>query len=145
MLSAQEISTLRSPDMWRVNRMTPGLGLLAKYRLSLTFERRLTPVLASDRPNRDLRMVDADGAHQSGGIGVSDVALIVRIYLREQIGWEIFVGVFRGALLGCLPCLESGARNRADDAVAETLFSCSDNAKSCFMISAFCDLLAFLG
>ena len=29
MLSAQEISTLRSPDMWRVNRMTPGLGLLA--------------------------------------------------------------------------------------------------------------------
>ena len=30
MLSAQEISTLRSPDMWRVNRMTPGLGLLAK-------------------------------------------------------------------------------------------------------------------
>jgi hypothetical protein len=32
MLSAQEISTLRSPDMWRVNRMTPGLGLLAKHR-----------------------------------------------------------------------------------------------------------------
>jgi hypothetical protein len=31
MLSAQEISTLRSPDMWRVNRMTPGLGLLAKH------------------------------------------------------------------------------------------------------------------
>src|SRR6266571_3702790 len=30
MLSAQEISMLRSPDMWRVNRMTPGLGLLAK-------------------------------------------------------------------------------------------------------------------
>ena len=30
MLSAQEISTLRSPDMWRVNRMTPGLGLLGK-------------------------------------------------------------------------------------------------------------------
>src|SRR6266581_9795326 len=29
MLSAQEISMLRSPDMWRVNRMTPGLGLLA--------------------------------------------------------------------------------------------------------------------
>ncbi len=32
MLSAQEISTLRSPDMWRVNRMTPGLGLLGKHR-----------------------------------------------------------------------------------------------------------------
>ncbi len=31
MLSTQEISTLRSPDMWRVNRMTPGLGLLAKH------------------------------------------------------------------------------------------------------------------
>jgi len=31
MLSAQEISRLRSPDMWRVNRMTPGLGLLAKH------------------------------------------------------------------------------------------------------------------
>jgi hypothetical protein len=29
MLSAQEISTPRSPDMWRVNRMTPGLGWLA--------------------------------------------------------------------------------------------------------------------
>jgi hypothetical protein len=76
---------------------------------------------------------------------VSDVTLVVRIYLLEQIGWEIFVAVFRGALLGCVPWLESGARNRADDSVAEILFSCSDNAKSCLMISAFCDLFAFLG
>ncbi len=76
---------------------------------------------------------------------MSDVALVVRIYLLERIGWEIFVAAFRGALLGRVPWLESGARNRTDDAVAEILFSCSDNAKSCLMISPFCDLFAFLG
>jgi hypothetical protein len=79
------------------------------------------------------------------GLVFSDVALIVRIYLRERIGWEIFVAVFREALLGRVPWLESGARNRTGDAVVEILFSCSDNAKSCLMISAFCDLVAFLG
>ena len=39
MLSAQEIFTLRSADMWRVNRMTPGLGLVAPLR-SLTGSER---------------------------------------------------------------------------------------------------------
>ena len=53
---------------------------------------------------------------------MSDVALVVRIYLLERIGWETFVAAFRGALLGRVPWLESGARNRADDAVAEILF-----------------------
>jgi hypothetical protein len=73
------------------------------------------------------------------------VALVVRIYLLERIGWEIFVAAFRGALLGRVPWLVSGARNRTDDAVAEILFSCSDNDKSCLMISPFCDLFAFFG
>jgi hypothetical protein len=76
---------------------------------------------------------------------VPDVALTIRIYLLERTGWEIFVAVFRGALPGRVPWFESGACNRTDDAVAEIPFSCSDNARSCFMISAFCDLLAFLG
>ncbi len=71
-------------------------------------------------------------------------SLIVLVYLLERIGWEIFVAVFREALLGRVPWLKSGTRNRTDDAVTEILFSCSDNAKSCFMISAFCDLPAFV-
>jgi hypothetical protein len=71
----------------------------------------------------------------------------VRLLLNHftRIGWEIFVAVFRGALPGRMPWFSSGARDRTDDAVAEILFSCSDNAKSCFMISAFCDFCAFLG
>jgi hypothetical protein len=48
-------------------------------------------------------------------------------------------------LLERLPWLESGVRNRTDDAGVELLFSCSDNAKSCLMISAFCDFSALLG
>ena len=75
---------------------------------------------------------------------MSDVARVVRIYLLERIGWEIFVAVFRGPLLGRVPWSESGAPNRADDAITEVLFSCSDNARSCLMISPFCDLFAFL-
>jgi hypothetical protein len=77
-----------------------------------------------------------DECDASGDCGVDDVkggcgfwvrcgrvraSLIVLIYLLERIGWEIFVAVFRAALLGRAPWLESGARNRTDDAVAEIL------------------------
>jgi len=68
-----------------------------------------------------------------------------RLYLPERIGWEIFAGIFRAVLPGRVTWFGTGARNRADDAVADILFSGSDNAKSCFMISGFCDLFAFLG
>jgi hypothetical protein len=61
--------------------------------------------------------------------------------------WEIlvivFVFVFRGAP-GGEHCFESGL-NRSGEAASEVLFSPSDNARSCFMISAFSDLFAFLG
>jgi hypothetical protein len=76
---------------------------------------------------------------------VCDAALIVQIYLLERIGGEIFVAVFREALPGRVAWFESGAGNRTADGVAAILLSCSDNAKSCLMISDFCDLLAFLG
>ena len=71
------------------------------------------------------------------------VQLLLNHFTR--IGWEIFVVVFRGALPGRAPWFESGTRDRADDGVAEILFSCSDKAKSCLMISPFCDFCAFLG
>jgi len=43
------------------------------------------------------------------------------------------------------PWLGSGDRNRTVDAFPVPLFSGSDNARSCLMISAFSNLLAFLG
>jgi hypothetical protein len=39
----------------------------------------------------------------------------------------------------------SGARTRAGDTFAATVLSLSDKAKSCLMIAAFSDLLAFSG
>jgi hypothetical protein len=76
---------------------------------------------------------------------VCDAALIVQVYLLERIGGGTFVAVFREALPGRAAWFESGTGNRTADAVAEILFSPSDNANSCLMISDFCDLLAFLG
>jgi hypothetical protein len=53
--------------------------------------------------------------------------------------------VLRGPLLGGVRWREDG-RGRADDEVAPAiLFPPSDNASSCFMISAFSDFFAFSG
>src|SRR5579862_6534871 len=77
------------------------------------------------------------------------IQLAFEVYLLERIGWEIFVAAFaatfRGVLLlGLLFWFETGGRERANDADAGILPSCSDNARSCLRISPFCDLSAFL-
>lgn len=85
------------------------------------------------------------GGKLGGRAHVPERNPVVQVCLLERIGWEIFVVVFRGPVLGRVPWLESGARNRTDDAAAGFLFSRSDNASSCLMISAFCAFLAFWG
>jgi hypothetical protein len=70
-------------------------------------------------------------------------ALVYLVF--ERFGSVVFAVAFRWALLGRIPGLEAGGRIRTDGAVVATLFSRSDNAKSCFMIAAFSHFSGRLG
>ena len=63
----------------------------------------------------------------------------------ERSGCEIFGVAFRGLFPGRVTSCERGARGGTDGAVPVSLFSRSDSAKSCLMISAFCRFSAFWG